>query len=85
MAENVPTFTELTSVYGVDGQFACRQQLCHACFGISLKRVPSIAGTPAAQERYAWLSDGFTERFGSRPALFARSPGGLPVLQTIQH
>ncbi|KAL0042031.1 hypothetical protein WJX77_001255 [Trebouxia sp. C0004] len=55
MTENVPTFTELTSVYGVDG-------------------------TPAAQERYAWLSDGFTERFGSRPALFARSPGRVNLI-----
>lgn len=36
-----------------------------------------LAGTPAAQERYAWLSDGFQERFGSRPALFARAPGNL--------
>ena len=34
-----------------------------------------LAGTPAAQERYAWLSDGFQERFGSRPTLFARAPG----------
>lgn len=55
MAENVPTFTELTSIYGVDG-------------------------TPAARERYAWLSDGFTERFGSRPALFARSPGRVNLI-----
>ena len=85
MAENVPTFTQLTSVYGVDGQSAMPPTaVSHVYIGISLKRVPSIAGNPAAQERYAWLSDGFTERFGSRPALFARSPGKLPVQQKIQ-
>ena len=32
-------------------------------------------GNPKAQERYAWLSDGFKERFGSTPTLFARAPG----------
>lgn len=32
-------------------------------------------GNLKAQERYAWLSDGFKERFGSTPTLFARAPG----------
>ena len=84
MAENVPTFTELTSIYGVDGQFAMPPKAVSCMHWYIAPALPNIAGTPAARERYAWLSDGFTERFGSRPALFARSPGKLPVQQKIQ-
>lgn len=76
MTESVPTFTELTSVYGVDGAATSRAEGVHwAHAHRGLEDLAVLAGTPAAQERYAWLSAGFTERFGAKPTLFARSPG----------
>ena len=74
----VPTCTELTSVYGVDGELARGWLLTRRCMFTS-HHLLYLAGTPAAQERYAWLSDGFQEHFGCRPALFARAPGNFDM------
>ena len=76
----MPTYTELAPVYGVDGEAAGQNSAPsqdHNYTKSFLIQDGAVSGNPKAQERYAWLTDGFRERFGSAPTLYARAPGGI--------
>ena len=74
----MPTYTELAPVYGVDGELPdARNKPSRQAHSDTLYFCAANVGNPKAQERYAWLTDGFKERFGSAPTLFARAPGKM--------
>lgn len=83
MGEQVPTYTELAPVYGVDGEFGRPHADAAVPRSVAVRDAVD-AGNPKAQERYAWLSDGFKERFGSTPTLFARAPGEFAKISVIR-
>ena len=83
MSEAIPEFTDLSEVYGQEGEASSNlQQAIYSFIYSCFIHEKGLAGAREAQERYATLARGFQERYGAAPELFARSPGNPPVIVT---
>ena len=70
----VPVFSDLSEVYGADGERAGPAALAASGHG-RLKRLACPAELEGAKARYQALQEAFSQRFQAQPELFARAPG----------